>query len=130
MKAFNIMEIINTYNLDKKEVAEVLFPSCMFKKQALDRIIKGQAFLNTEQLQALANHAGVMINELFAYSSWRPSYENGSLIFKKGEYEAKLNHNGTFLLVTKGTEVISEEIVPNSMSLTDFIKHINKLCHS
>ena len=128
MSSFNITGIIEQFSLDREKVAEVLFPNCTFKKQALDRIIKGQAYLDTEQIQALATLAGVMVGDLFTLSNWRSSCNNGTLIFTKDEYTAKVNYNGTFLVLIKGTNVIAEELISNSMTISNFINHINKLC--
>ena len=54
---FNINKVIEHYKLDTEEVASTLFPHVRYQKLALDRVLKGEACLNTDQLQALAKLA-------------------------------------------------------------------------
>lgn len=124
---FNINKVIEYYKLDVNEVAEALFPTVRYKKLALDRVLKGEATINTEQLQALAKIAGVLTSDLFSIDSWKGSAEDGCLTFLKGEYKAKLNYNGAWLSLYKNNELINQEMFTPNMSLDEFIKHITEL---
>ena len=124
---FEINEIIKRYNLDIAEVADVLFPSVRYRKQALERILRGEASLNTEQLYALAKHVGVLVSDFFTVSSWKASTENGTLIFNKDEYKVKINYGGAWLSVYKNNELIKQEMFTPSLTLEEFINHINNL---
>lgn len=125
---FNINKVIEHYKLDVDEVAEMLFPNVRYKQSALTRIIKGEATLNTDQIQKLASLAGVFVSDLFTFDEWKGSSEDGCITFIKDEYKAKLNYNGAFLTLFKGTEIIAREIIaPNSLSILNFINHINNL---
>nr|DAW00973.1 MAG TPA: transcriptional regulator, HTH_3 family, Transcriptional Regulaator, Strucutral.9A [Caudoviricetes sp.] len=124
---FNINRVIEYYKLDVNEVAEALFPNVRYKKLALDRVLKGEAAINTEQLQALAKIAGVLTSDLFNIDSWKGSAEDGCLTFLKGEYKAKLNYNGAWLSLYKNNELIKQEMFTPNMTLDEFIKHITEL---
>lgn len=124
---FNINKVIEYYKLDVNEVAEALFPFIRYKKLALDRVLKGEASINTEQLQALAKIAGVLTSDLFNIDSWKGSAEDGCLTFLKGEYKAKLNYNGVWLSLYKNNELIKQEMFTPNMTLDEFIKHITEL---
>ena len=62
---FDINSVIERYHLDPKDVAEALFPRNQHKGMALDRVLKGIASIDTEQLSALAKLAGVVVSDLF-----------------------------------------------------------------
>lgn len=124
---FNINKVIEYYKLDVNEVAEALFPNIRYKKLALDRVLKGEATINTEQLQALAKIAGILTSDLFNIDSWKGSAEDGYLTFIKGKYKAKLNYNGAWLSLYKNNELIKQEMFTPNMSLDEFIKHITEL---
>lgn len=124
---FNITEVIECYKLDVNDVAEVLFPNVRYKKLALKRVLDGEATINTEQLQALADLAGVLISDLFHIDEWKGSTEDGCLTFLKGDYKVKLNYNGAWLSLYKNTELLKQEMFTPNMTLNEFISHITKL---
>jgi hypothetical protein len=127
-QTFNINKIIEHYKLDVNEVAEALFPHARYKTLALRRVLKGEAFLDSQQIEKLANLIGVLIQDLFAFDDWKGRTEDGCLIMIKGEYKVKLNYNNTYMTLTRGSQVIAQEIVsPVNISLEDFISHINSL---
>ena len=124
---FNITKVIEYYKLDVNDVAEALFPNVRYKKLALDRVLKGEASINTEQLQALAKLAGVLTSDLFNIDSWKSSAEDGCLTFLKGDFKAKLNYNGVWLSLYKNNELLKQEMFTPNMTLEEFIAHITEL---
>jgi len=127
-QTFNINKVIEHYKLDVNEVAEALFPHVRYKILALNRVLKGEAFLDTLQLEILAKLAGVLINDLFTFDEWKSGREDGCIIMTRGEYKVKLNYNNTFITVTKGPQIIAQELIcPKHISVDDFISHINSL---
>lgn len=127
---FNINKVIEHYKLDTEEVACTLFPHVRYKKLALDRVLKGEACLNTDQLQALAKLAGVFVHDLFTVDDWKGSSEDGCLTFIKDDYKVKLNYKGVYLSIYKGQELIHQELALNNMTITEFIEHINKVINN
>lgn len=125
---FDINKVIEHYSLNVDEVAEALFPNVRYKQSALKRVLNGEATIDTEQIQKLANLAGVIVSDLFTFDEWKGSSEDGCITFIKGEFKAKLNYNGAYLTLYKGTQVIKKEITAaNSLSINSFINHINNL---
>lgn len=124
---FDITKVIEYFGLDVNSVAEALFPNVRYKKLALDRVLKGEATINAEQLQALADLAGVLTGDLFSIDSWKGSTENGCLTFIKGDFKAKLNYNGVWLSLYKDDKLIKQEMFTPNMALEDFINHITTL---
>ena len=127
-QTFNINKVIEHYKLDTNEVAEALFPHVRYKTLALNRVLKGEAYLDTQQIEILAKLAGVLIQDLFTFNDWKGGYEDGHIIMVRGEYKVKLNYNGVYMTLTKGPKVITQEIVcPANISIDDFISHIDSL---
>lgn len=125
METFDLKQIIEHYNLNTDDVAKALFPHIRYQKLALDRVLRNDTFLNTEQLQALAKLAGVLVSDLFTIDDWKGSFENECLTFKRGEYTVKLNYNGVSLSIYKDAKLIYQELILENMPMTDFISYIN-----
>ena len=131
MEKFEISKIIERYNPDVDELGQVLFPHVKYPKQAFDRVLRGEANLDSEQIELLANYLGIFVYELFSIDEWKGSWSNECkcLIFIKGLYRVNLNYGGSFITVYKDNKVVHQEVKCNteSMSLEDFIKYINNL---
>ena len=109
-QSFDLAKVIEHFKLDREEVEAVLFPHVRYRKQALDRVLKGEGQLTVEQLQALANLSGVFIQDLFSLDTWKGGKEDNCLTFLKGEFKVKLNYNEDFLSIYKGTTLVHQEI--------------------
>ena len=131
METFDITKVIKHYSPDIEELSKVLFPHIKYPKQAFDRVLRGEANLDTAQLGALASYLGVLITDLFSVDDWKGSWDNKykCLTFVKGLYRINLNYCGTFITVYKSGKMVHQEIKAHAdkMSLTDFIQYINTL---
>ena len=130
MEKFDINKIIAHYGISENipELAKLFFPHVKYPKQAFDRVLKGEATLDVDQVQKLAEYLGVLAHELFNIDSWKGTSESGCLTFTKGEFKVKLNYNNVFLSLYKNNELIDTKIssIP-AMSLNDFIQYIDEL---
>ena len=125
---FDLRKVIEVYKLDVNDVAEALFPHVRYKNLALNRVLKGEAFLDTQQIQILANLAGVFIQDLFMLNKWRGKNENGYLTLCYGDYKVILNYNGAFLTLIKNGHVQKQELINTKcITIDDFLTHINSL---
>lgn len=128
METFNLTKVLEYYKPDMTNLAAILFPTVKHPKLALDRVIRGEATLDIEQIQSLASYLGVFISDLLTIDSWKSADSpNESLVLRKGEYIAKLNYKGSFLVLHKGNELIKEEIINTAMPVSEFIDHLNNL---
>lgn len=128
---FNINSVIERYSLNPDDVAKALFPHVRYQKLALDRVLKGEATLDVNQLESLANLAGVFVHDLFFIADdWKGTSEDNCLIFLKGDYKVKLNYNGVFMTIYKGPEIIHQELTLKCMSIQEFIDYINKVINN
>ena len=126
-QSFDLAKVIEHFKLDREEVEAVLFPHVRYRKQALDRVLKGEGQLTVEQLQALANLSGVFIQDLFSLDTWKGGKEDNCLTFLKGEFKVKLNYNGVFLSIYKGTNLVHQEINSSNKTLQEFLSYITLL---
>lgn len=127
MEQFNIKKVIERYNLNVEEVAEALFPRVRYKKQALDRVLKGEANIDTEQLQSLAKLAGVFPYDLFTANDWKGKSEDNCITFVKGKFKVKLNYNNVYLSLYKDNILIYQELTMPNMELSEFLTYISNL---
>lgn len=128
MEAFNLTKVIEYYKPDMTDLAAVLFPTVKHPKLALDRVLRGEATLDIIQVQNLATYLGVFLIDLLSIDAWKSvDSPNESLVLTKGEYTAKLNYKGSFLVLHKGSELIKEEVINTAMPVSEFIEHLNNL---
>lgn len=128
MEQFNINAVIDKYRLNTEELAKVLFPNVKYPKLAFDRVLRGEANLDTTQLQNLASYAGVIVTDLFAADAWKSFTEDGCMTFERGKYKAKINYKGSYLTLYCENKLI-KQIIPDSSHLTveAFITMLNNL---
>lgn len=131
METFDIAKIIEQYAPDTEELSKVLFPHVKYPKQAFDRVLKGEANLDTKQLEILASYLGVLVSDLFSADGWKGAWDNTCrcITFVKGLYRVNLNYNGSFITVYKDNKVVDQKVKCNieDMAFSDFIQYINNL---
>lgn len=123
----NLQSIIDKYKLDADAVAKALFPNARYQKLALKRVLDGISTIDVEQLQALADLAGVFVYDLLSVNNWSGRNENGFLIFVKDNYKVRLNYCDTCLSLYKDNVCVHREIIMPNMELKDFLSHITNL---
>lgn len=131
MEQFDINKVIEHYKLNTEDLARVLFPAVKYPKQAFDRILKGEADLDIKQVEALASHIGILVNDLFLLGSWKGSSEDGCLTMLKGDYKVKLSYKGVFLSIYKNNKLIEQKIsnIPG-MTMQEFINYLDNFIKS
>lgn len=128
METFKLETILDYYKPDMTEVAAILFPTAKHPKLALDRVLREESTLDIKQVQNLASYLGVLISDLLTIDSWKSADSpHESLVLTKGEYTAKLNYKGSFLVLHKGNQLIKEEVLNTAMPVSEFIDHLNNL---
>lgn len=130
METLNLKSIIEFYNVDIKGLANTLFPHNNFPLPALHRAIRGETKLDSEQIALLADYLGVLVADLYTIDGWKASHENMQLTITKGPFKATLFSSGK-ICVYKDNELIDTKQISNiTVSVTEFINHINKLIKS
>lgn len=144
IERIDLESVMHRYGLDPKEVAECLFPHNKCQLQALYRIQRGEAELDSKQVAELAHLCGVLVSDLYSVScpdwtsldeaSAKAGFEDDCITLSFGEYKAKINYNGTFITLFHGGKVV-DSVVSNSVecmtlptlvrTIKDIIKKLN-----
>jgi hypothetical protein len=128
MKTINLKEIIEKQNLDTKEVAEQLFPNNKYPKLALDRVLSGKAFLDTNQMSKLSMLTGIPIEKLYSGSEWKPSNQKGIHKFTNGEYVAELDTKTWITKIYKNDSLFHEAIISDgSIALSVYLSELTSI---
>lgn len=91
MKTIDLKKLIESSDLDSKEVAKQLFPKNKYPDLALNRVMKGLNVLDADQISKLSLLSGVPISELFSGGEWKGSTAQNVHVFTNGEYRAELD---------------------------------------
>lgn len=128
MTGFNIVKIIERYQLKSDVVAKILFPKAKHAGLAFMRILENKASLDIIQLERLARYIGVPPGDLFYAEEWQYRTQDTFLTFTKDDFKVILNRGGYFLTVLKGDEVIEQIVASNeALTIKQFIDFINAL---
>lgn len=101
MKTIDLKRIIKTSGLKTSEVAPHLYPNNLDPATALRRVIRGEAFLDSEQIARLSELLNVPVGLLFEGADWAMSVEadrKNIIRFKAYNYYAELD---TLTMVTR-----------------------------
>ena len=127
MQKIKLAETIEALNLNKKEVAEILFPSNKFPVMALDRVLDGDAVLNADQISRLALFANVSLSSLFTGEGWGCKTRGGIHTFTNGEFVAKVNLEAGYVYMFHNKTLFhSENLISKSINLVELVEFLNK----
>ncbi len=91
MKTIDVEKIIKTKKLDKKELAQQLFPENKHSSLALNRVIKGDGFLDSNQISLLSELTGIAIGNLYSGNEWGLKNNKGLTVLTSGNFRAELD---------------------------------------
>ncbi len=127
MQKIDIKKIIKNNNLDTLEVAKHLFPENKYPSLALKRVIKGDAFLDSDQISKLSLLANIQIGELFG-ATWKSKKIGDIMTLTTGNYKAELD---TMTWVTKifdkGSLFHESIIHSGSIPLSRYLNTLNTI---
>lgn len=131
MDKFDIHRILKEYDPNREELAKVLYPDNKFPDRALNRVLSGEAHLDTEQITRLAAYLGVFVPDLFAVGNWKGNWDGTAKcpVFTKGRYKVLLNYNGSFLTMYRDHIVIRREVRSgaDTRTLNEFIAYLDTI---
>lgn len=89
MEKFNINKIMSQYGLQEQEVANLLWPMVKYPELGFKRVLRGETYLDSAQICALANYLQVPVSELFTVedTDWHAISKDKRTIFTKGDYK-------------------------------------------
>lgn len=127
LEQFSLQKLVTEFNLNPAELAKILFPHVKYPILAFNRVLSGEASLDTDQLQNLASFLGMFVSELFNVEGWKSKSQPGQLFFMKDKYNAICHvTTGVISLFCEGDIVDTYIMSPGLTSVSEFINSINK----
>ncbi len=127
MKTIDLKKIIEDRKLDKKEVAQQLFPDNLYPVLALNRILTGEAVLDANQISKLSLLAAVPISALYG-AEWRGKKAGHVYTFTHDKFKAELNDETWTTKVFDSNSLFHESIIHNgTMALSDYLTKLNEI---
>ena len=128
MKTFDLKEIIEKQNLVVKEIAKQLFPNNKYPKLALDRVLSGKAFLDTNQVSKLSMMTGISVEELYSGGCWKASTSKDKLKFTSGNFTAELDTETWITKIYHKDSLFHEAVIHNgSIALSEYLTKLTNI---
>lgn len=130
MSKINLSKILEGANLKKSDVASKLFPHVQYPSMAINRVIKGEALLDEEQISMLASLAGCTIDQLYrGGGEWRSKeVSKSSITLIKNEWEAVLDRESWTSRIFKNGTLFHETIMhSHAITLKEYISTIEEI---
>ena len=123
----DLIKILDDTGLDTSTVAGRLFPNNGYPMAALTRILKGESFLDSQQLLTLSELTGVEICDMFT-NSWRGKAQKNQIILTRGSYKAIINLEENTARLFDNDSLFYETILFSpSIRLRVFIKELDNV---
>lgn len=127
MNKINITKIIADNNLNKKNVAEQLFPGNKYSSLALNRVIAGEGKLDSDQISKLALLADISIEEIYGVKFTVKGKEK-KMFFEYEDFKAELNRETWTTKVFHNDSLFHESIIHKStIALSDYLEELTNI---
>jgi hypothetical protein len=132
MQTLDLKRIMITANLKASYIGAHLFPDNRDPRQAVQRVARGEAFLNSEQIAKLSELLNVPIGLLFDDASWCMSVkpERRNIInFRTYDYFAELNTETMETTLSRNDVLMFEKLINHDrgITLTDYLAQLTDL---
>jgi hypothetical protein len=130
MGNIDLKKIIEDNDLDVRELAAELFPGIKYPKLALDRVLKGDTYLDTNQLSRLSMFTGLPIEVLYSGTPWKTTakHEEGNITFEAGDYTAELDTENWITKVFHKGSIFHESVLHRStIPLNEYLHELDKI---
>ena len=127
MEKFNINKIMSQYGLQEQEVANLLWPMVKYPELGFKRVLRGETYLDSAQICALAHYLQVPVSDLFTVedTDWHAITKDKRTIFTKGEYKIILGRDFS-VSIYKGVDEIKNYIInAKTVRIEEFINSID-----
>lgn len=127
MNTIDLKKVIADNNLNKKEVAKHLFPGNSYPVLALNRVIKGDAKLDSDQISKLSLFANCTIEDLYGIK-FRPQTKDRKMFFESEDYKAELNIDTWTTKVFHKDSLFHESVIhKSSIALSDYLEQLTSI---
>lgn len=128
MQTIDLTTILDKSEVQKKEIAKLLFPNHKYPGLALNSVLKGELKLDADQISKLSAFTGIPIDELFHISKWKMESCENQIEFSTGNFKALLNTETWITKIFCNDSLFHESVVHSRMvPLSEYFKTINEL---
>ena len=131
MNTIDIRKVIDENGLSFDDIALHMFPTNVHPRLALNRVIRGEAFLDERQISKLAKLSGLSISELFGEVEWKAMSKKGTLLFMSKDFKAELDTETWVTKIFHKDSFFHEEVIHSGfVPLSEYIAKLNALIHN
>lgn len=130
MKKIDLEAFLAFHSLDHNVVSQQLFPNNKHPRLALNRVICGDALLDSDQLSKLAMLAGVDISQVYTGKKWKMTSKDGVFTFLHGNYRAVLHldkDQGLTQVFHNGSLFHESVLHSGAIALSDYLKELESI---
>ena len=130
MEKFNINKIMSQYGLQEQEVANLLWPMVKYPELGFKRVLRGETYLDSAQICALANYLQVPVSELFTVedTDWHAISKDKRTIFTKGKYRVILGRDLFSMSIWHENDNFYNAVEPiGSITFKEFLEEVDKI---
>lgn len=127
MNTIDVKKAIEESGADIKEIAAQLFPGNKYPKLALNRVLSGEAYLDSVQVSKLSMLLGIKISDLYE-SNWKMESKKDMIIFESGSYRAELSTKTWVTKLFDKGSLFHETIIHGKYAqLSEYLKKLNSI---
>lgn len=127
MKQIDLKKIIDENDLNKKEIAQQLFPGNKYPALALNRVIAGEAKLDSDQISKLALITNLTIGDLYGIKFSAKSRDK-KMFFEFEDFKAELCLKTWSTKVFHKESLFHEEVLhKSSIALSDYLDELTNI---
>lgn len=130
MQTIQLSKIIELQGLDPRFLAMKLFPSHKYPAQALDRVVKGEGLLNSDQVLTLSEITNIPVGFLYAAGEWTAQGTLNKISFVSGEVVADLDLKSFKTKLShfhKGREFVETVVHPQDIHAKVYLSDLTDL---
>ena len=128
MQTIELQKIIDAKRLVIKDLGKILFPKTKYPYLAIRRIMRGKAFLSSEQVVLLSEYTAIPVNFLFNFGKWELALQDKKIKAVSGEITAELNtETWETQLFKKGEKHLEPFKFAHGVAISTYLEHVTNL---
>lgn len=128
MQTIELQKIIDAKGLVIKDLGKILFPNAKYPYLAIRRIMRGKAFLSSEQVVLLSEATDIPINFLFNFGKWEIALQDKKMKAVSGEITAELNtETWETQLFKNGEKHLEPFKFAHGVAISTYLEHVTNL---
>lgn len=128
MQTIELQKIINAKGILIKDLGKVLFPKTKYPYLAIRRIMRGEAFLSSEQIVLLSDYTNIPLNFLFNFGKWELALQDKKMKAVSGEITAELDTETWETQLFKNGEAYLEPFkFAHGVEISTYLEHLTNL---